>query len=111
MNDPSILPSHSQASTNPSIQYDNCTAKDNQQSSSHSSNNSLQPPVVVSTTSLDDLYRNTKQHVATAPVVAPFRPTYPSSIMSSSNVPEFLYQLTKMLTENNKSIIEWTEGM
>lgn len=29
---------------------------------------------------------------------------------SSSNVPEFLYQLTKMLNDNNKDVIEWTNG-
>ena len=28
----------------------------------------------------------------------------------SNSIPEFLYQLTKMLTDNNRHIIEWTNG-
>lgn len=32
------------------------------------------------------------------------------SIASSNAVPEFLYQLTKMLTDNNRDIIEWSSG-
>ena len=28
----------------------------------------------------------------------------------STTVPEFLYQLTKMLTDNNKEVIEWANG-
>jgi len=28
----------------------------------------------------------------------------------SASVPEFLYQLTKMLTDDNRSIIEWSNG-
>ena len=35
-------------------------------------------------------------------------PACPSSM--SSAVPEFLFQLTKMLTDNNKDIISWNEG-
>lgn len=31
-----------------------------------------------------------------------------ASIISNNSVPEFLYQLTKMLTENNRTIIEWS---
>jgi hypothetical protein len=34
----------------------------------------------------------------------------PSTIPNSSTVPEFLYQLTKMLTDNNRDIIEWSNG-
>ena len=34
----------------------------------------------------------------------------PSAIPSSNTVPEFLYQLTKMLTDNNRDIIEWSNG-
>jgi hypothetical protein len=30
--------------------------------------------------------------------------------LNSNSVPEFLYQLTKMLTENNKDVIEWSHG-
>jgi hypothetical protein len=30
---------------------------------------------------------------------------------TSTSVPEFLYQLTKMLTENNSDVIEWSHGM
>lgn len=32
------------------------------------------------------------------------------SVASSNAVPEFLYQLTKMLTDNNRDIIEWSSG-
>lgn len=32
------------------------------------------------------------------------------SIASPNAVPEFLYQLTKMLTDNNRDIIEWSNG-
>lgn len=32
------------------------------------------------------------------------------SVSSPSAVPEFLYQLTKMLTDNNRDIIEWSNG-
>ena len=35
----------------------------------------------------------------------------PSSVVAaSSNVPEFLYQLTKMLTQDNREVIEWSNG-
>jgi hypothetical protein len=30
--------------------------------------------------------------------------------LNSNSVPEFLYQLTKMLTENNNDVIEWSHG-
>ena len=33
-----------------------------------------------------------------------------ASTLNSSSVPEFLYQLTKMLTENNNDVIEWSHG-
>ena len=33
-----------------------------------------------------------------------------SSTPISTTVPEFLYQLTKMLTDNNKEVIEWANG-
>ena len=29
---------------------------------------------------------------------------------TTNTVPEFLYQLTKMLTDNNRDIIEWSKG-
>lgn len=32
------------------------------------------------------------------------------SVASPNAVPEFLYQLTKMLTDNNRDIIEWSNG-
>eukprot|EP00980_Cylindrotheca_fusiformis_P028437 scaffold22599_cov139-Cylindrotheca_fusiformis.AAC.28 len=32
------------------------------------------------------------------------------SVSSPNAVPEFLYQLTKMLTDNNRDIIEWSNG-
>ena len=34
----------------------------------------------------------------------------PSSGPNTSTAPEFLYQLTKMLTDNNRDIIEWSNG-
>lgn len=34
----------------------------------------------------------------------------PSSIPSTNTVPEFLYQLTKMLTDHNRDVIEWSNG-
>jgi hypothetical protein len=40
--------------------------------------------------------------VATASVSPP---------LNNNSVPEFLYQLTKMLTENNNDVIEWSHGM
>lgn len=33
-----------------------------------------------------------------------------SSVPNTNTVPEFLYQLTKMLTDNNRDIIEWSNG-
>jgi hypothetical protein len=32
------------------------------------------------------------------------------STLNNTSVPEFLYQLTKMLTENNNDVIEWSHG-
>jgi hypothetical protein len=32
------------------------------------------------------------------------------TVPATSAVPEFLYQLTKMLTDNNRDIIEWSSG-
>jgi hypothetical protein len=32
------------------------------------------------------------------------------SVPTTNTVPEFLYQLTKMLTDNNRGIIEWSNG-
>jgi hypothetical protein len=32
------------------------------------------------------------------------------SVPTTNTVPEFLYQLTKMLTDNNRDIIEWSNG-
>jgi hypothetical protein len=45
------------------------------------------------------------------------RPSFLSSGMiglaqpAGGAVPEFLYQLTKMLTDNNREVIEWSNGM
>lgn len=36
--------------------------------------------------------------------------TSASVIATSSNVPEFLYQLTKMLAQDNREVIEWSNG-
>ncbi len=33
-----------------------------------------------------------------------------TSMPTTNTVPEFLYQLTKMLTDNNRDIIEWSKG-
>ena len=33
-----------------------------------------------------------------------------SPLPNTNTVPEFLYQLTKMLTDNNRDIIEWSNG-
>lgn len=33
-----------------------------------------------------------------------------ATLGSSNSIPEFLYQLTKMLTDDNRDIIEWTKG-
>jgi hypothetical protein len=44
------------------------------------------------------------------------RPSFLSSSMiglaqpAGGAVPEFLYQLTKMLTDNNREVIEWSNG-
>ena len=34
----------------------------------------------------------------------------PATMPTTNTVPEFLYQLTKMLTDNNREIIEWSNG-
>jgi hypothetical protein len=34
-----------------------------------------------------------------------------SSQPNSNNVAEFLFQLSKMLTDDNKEIIEWSKGI
>lgn len=31
-------------------------------------------------------------------------------MQSTNTVPEFLYQLTRMLTDNNRDVIEWSNG-
>jgi hypothetical protein len=57
---------------------------------------------VPSTASL--VARPNQQHItATTQVVVPAMP-------SSNSVPEFLYQLTKMLNDNNRDTIEWSNG-
>jgi len=33
-----------------------------------------------------------------------------TTVAANSSVPEFLYQLTKMLTDDNREIIEWSDG-
>jgi hypothetical protein len=61
----------------------------------------LQPPPPPSSISL--MGRTTMQLSPSTGVVVSAAPT-------SNTVPEFLYQLTKMLTENNRDIIEWSNG-
>lgn len=46
-------------------------------------------------------FASSDQHVLSAPS---------SAVASSSNVPEFLYQLTKMLSQDNREVIEWSNG-
>jgi len=46
------------------------------------------------------------QQVLQLPSTAPA----PTASASSNTVPEFLYQLTKMLTHDNSEIIEWSNG-
>ena len=58
---------------------------------------SLPPPSVAL------MGRTTMQLSPTTGVVVPAAPT-------ANTVPEFLYQLTKMLTDNNRDIIEWSNG-
>lgn len=36
--------------------------------------------------------------------------TSAAAIVNTNSVPEFLYQLTKMLTDNNSDVIEWAHG-
>lgn len=38
------------------------------------------------------------------------RAILPAMTPNANTVPEFLYQLTKMLTDNNRDIIEWSNG-
>jgi len=44
-----------------------------------------------------------QQQLSSAPPAAAVHP-------SSTSIPEFLYQLTKMLTDDNREIIEWSNG-
>ena len=37
-------------------------------------------------------------------------PTTAAAVISNNSVPEFLFQLTKMLTEDNREVIEWNHG-
>lgn len=34
----------------------------------------------------------------------------PSALPTTNTVPEFLYQLTKMLSDHNRDVIEWSNG-
>lgn len=34
----------------------------------------------------------------------------PSTAAANASIPEFLYQLTRMLTDDNREIIEWSNG-
>jgi hypothetical protein len=34
----------------------------------------------------------------------------PTPMLRANNVPEFLYQLTKMLSDSNREVIEWSHG-
>lgn len=91
-------------------------------------------PAAVSSTSLDSMHDRTAAIESTIPCtragpqkVSPVfthqtnqsdlhRPSFlASSILGLSQpaggaVPEFLYQLTKMLTDNNREVIEWSNG-
>lgn len=44
------------------------------------------------------------------PPVNPFSEETDSPIVGNTNVPEFLYQLIKMLTDNHREVIEWSNG-
>ena len=48
---------------------------------------------------------------ARLPVAAPAPASSASSAPNSNTVAEFLFQLSKMLTDDNKEIIEWSNGM
>lgn len=51
----------------------------------------------------------THQQVHVSPTIsASLSPGPPNT--NTNTVPEFLYQLTKMLTDNNRDIIEWSNG-
>jgi len=120
MNETTTLPSNSQK-TSTSTSTSTITST----STTNTTNNSdpelfsnRKPTATVSSASLDDMNNDTGAHseatfqASTTSVSSlhNFRPSYPSNMMSTNNVPEFLYQLTKMLTENNRGIIEWSEG-
>jgi len=44
------------------------------------------------------------------PVLPSGTPLSMPGTAGNNSIPEFLYQLTKMLTDNNRHIIEWTNG-
>ena len=44
------------------------------------------------------------------PAQVPISPSKGVGVSPNVSVPEFLYQLTKMLTDNNRDVIEWSDG-
>ena len=51
-------------------------------------------------------------HASNPQLNDPYSTSHPSTspLPNTNTVPEFLYQLTKMLTDNNRDIIEWSNG-
>jgi hypothetical protein len=63
----------------------------------------------VATTSL--ILDGNTLHIANVGSTSSLGATSSGAIVPTANtVPEFLYQLTKMLTDNNRDIIEWSNG-
>lgn len=58
-----------------------------------------------------DMCSSTTMQVAMQPSLLAGNTLYPGSSAPGSSVPEFLYQLTKMLTEDNREVIEWSNGL
>jgi hypothetical protein len=56
-----------------------------------------------------------QSRISKEPNIVPSSMSLPGTIaaptLNNTSVPEFLYQLTKMLTENNNDVIEWSHGM
>lgn len=68
-----------------------------------------------STTSLNQLFPELAMQTLLQPVdesgePMPQVPVPAPAIAVSGSVPEFLYQLTKMLTDDNSDVIEWSNG-
>jgi len=73
--------------------------------STSSSTTGIEPSVCGSSSLILD---GTTLHVAN--IGQDGNPPSGSPAPTASTVPEFLYQLTKMLTDNNRDIIEWSKG-